>query len=151
MSVPHVPGGMETPSPAKRSSPLLSFDGTQSTSSVSSRKGRTGANTDEMVRRLSEISTSSISFDTTKLAMYKNFSGRSSYARSLDGEAVGFRLPRRCRTTGYPASRSPAIAEADFLEELQEFSENFKREQEAKKKVISLDNTRRSKTTVVSL
>ena len=110
--------------------------------------GGLGANTDEMVRRLSEISTSSISFDTTKLAMYKDFSGRSSYARSLDGEAVG-RLPRRCRTTGYPASRSPAIKEADFLEELQEFSETIKREE--KKKVISLDNTRRSKTTVVSL
>ena len=141
-------------------SPLLSFDGTGSSSasvvSVRSRRnGGSAGNADEMVRRLSEISTSSISFDASKLAMYKNFSRRSSYARDLDGEAVG-RNPRRCRTTsGYPASRSPAIAE---VENLEAFSETLKRQKEKfesppSKSVITFDkvSSRISKTTVVSL
>lgn len=125
-----------------------------SVTSVRSRRNGSSGNADEMVRRLSEISTSSISFDANKLAMYKNFSGRSTYARDLDGEAVG-RTPRRCRTTGgYPASRSPAIAE---VEDLEAFGDILKREKEKSlspqsKTAITFDKvSRKGKTTVVSL
>ena len=145
-----------------RRSPLLSSDCTQSASVVSMRRrngNSSGSQEEMMVRRLSEISTSSISFDPSKLAMYKNFSGRSSYARDLDGEALGNRLPRRCRTTGgYPsASRSPAlsISEVDCLEEHEGLREHLKKEKEKmeNKSMISFEQTpiRKGKTTVVSL
>ncbi|CAE7516629.1 unnamed protein product [Symbiodinium microadriaticum] len=99
-----------------------------------------------MVRRLSEISTSSISFDASKLAMYKNFSGRSAYARDLDGEAVG-RPSRRLRPSGYSSTRSAPIAERAEVEAKLE-------EEEEKKNKTYIENVQPSKvvkTTVISL
>ncbi|CAK9020652.1 unnamed protein product [Durusdinium trenchii] len=144
-----------------RRSPLLSSDATGS-ASVAAMRRRNGSSSAEettqlMVRRLSEISTSSISFDASKLAMYKNFSVRSSYSRDLDGEAVG-RPSRRCRTGGYPVpSRSPAmsISEMDLLEENEALTEHIQREKEKRenKTAIAFEQvpSRKTKTTVVSL
>lgn len=156
MAIEQIPLCHMDASSESRRSPLLGFDGTSSASLPvrSRRQANSTGNADEMVRRLSEISTSSISFDANKLAMYKNFSGRSNYARDLDGEALG-RNPRRCRTTaGYPATRSPAISE---VEDLEAFGDMLKREKEKiesppSKSVITFDKaSRKSKTTVVSL
>mmetsp|Transcript_14598 Transcript_14598/g.27382 ORF Transcript_14598/g.27382 Transcript_14598/m.27382 type:complete len:141 (-) Transcript_14598:79-501(-) len=126
-------------------SPLLSFP----TKSAPPTRGISSASSDEMgemtmVRRLSEISTSSISFDASKLAMYKNFSGRSTYAQHLDGEAVGKRISRRIRVSGYSSSRSAPIAE--------KAEEQQKDDGDMKKTVIEpVKRVAVSKTTVISL
>ncbi|CAJ1420573.1 unnamed protein product [Effrenium voratum] len=128
---------------ARRTSPLLGSSSPSMKSVISNRSNK-GAG-DEMVRRLSEISTSSISFDASKLAMYKNFSGRSSYSRDLDGEAVG-RSSRRSRTTGYTPSRAAPIAEDDFVSKLENHKTFIEKIDEA-----PAPKSRRAKTTVVSL
>ncbi|CAE7796675.1 unnamed protein product [Symbiodinium sp. CCMP2592] len=136
---------VSTSSLGSGTSPLLSFParGPAARAVSSSNSDDMG---ETMVRRLSEISTSSISFDASKLAMYKNFSGRSAYARDLDGEAVG-RPSRRLRPSGYSSTRSAPIAERAEVEAKLE-------EEEDKKNKTYIENVLPSKvvkTTVISL
>ena len=130
-------------------SPLLSFParGPVARAVSSSNSDDTG---ELMVRRLSEISTSSISFDASKLAMYKNFSGRSAYARDLDGEAVG-RPSRRLRPSGYSSSRSAPIAERAEVEEAKPEDEDKDAAPINKAAIEAVKPSKQSKTTVISL
>ena len=133
---------------SSNTSPLLSFPavGTNSRAVASTNSEEMG---ELMVRRLSEISTSSISFDASKLAMYKNFSGRSAYARDLDGETVG-RPKRRLRPSGYSSSRSAPIAERADVEDAKQ-EEDAKQAPVNKTAIEAVKPSKVSKATVISL
>ena len=131
-------------------SPLLSFPAMGGASRAVASTSSEEMGGEMMVRRLSEISTSSISFDASKLAMYKNFSGRSAYARDLDGEAVG-RPSRRLRPSGYSSTRSAPIAERAEVEEAKQEEESKEAPPVNKTSIEAVKSLKVSKTTVISL